>query len=86
MQNAAGRRAIASDFGFYKLMEGRGYRRTDIDRCLNDEALAKQMAARSAKDWDRPGVDSTPSFAINGLVMPGTHTWQELQKQLNEFM
>jgi protein-disulfide isomerase len=85
-QNAAGRRAIASDFGFYKLMEGRGYRRTDIDRCLNDEAVAKAMAARSAKDWDRPGVDSTPTFAINGVVMPGTHDWRALQKQLDEFL
>ena len=85
-QNAAGRRAIASDFDLYKLMEGRGYRRTDVDRCLNNEALAKQMAARSAKDWDRPGVDSTPTFAINGVVMPGTHTWPDLAKQLAEFL
>jgi protein-disulfide isomerase len=86
LQSAAGRRAIASDFDLYKLMEGRGYRRTDVDRCLNNEALAKQMAERSATDWKRPGIDGTPSFAINGTIMPGTHTWAALEKQLNEFL
>ena len=80
------RRAIANDFGFYKMMEGRGYRRTDIDRCLGDEAVARRFADQSAKDWDRPGIDGTPSFSINGVVMPGTHTWDTLGRQLEEFL
>ena len=83
---AAGRRAIASDFGFYTIMERRGYRRTDVDRCLADEAMARRLAETSAKEWDRPGVDATPSFAINGVVMPGTHTWAALERQLKEFL
>jgi len=80
------RRAIASDFGFYKLMEGRGYGRAELDRCLSDEAAARRFAEQSAKDWDRPGIDATPSFAINGIVMPGTHTWDALERQLNDFL
>jgi len=83
---AAGRRAIAGDFGFYAIMERRGYRRTDADRCLADEAMADRLAAVSARDWARPGIDATPSFAINGIVMPGTHSWASLQRQLEEFM
>jgi protein-disulfide isomerase len=83
---AAGRRAIASDFGFYAIMERRGYRRTDVDRCLADEAMATRLAETSAKEWDRPGVDATPTFAINGIVMPGTHTWPSLERQLKEFL
>ena len=83
---AAGRRAIAADFKFYEMMVGRGYRRTDIDRCLADEAMASRLAETSAKEWDRPGVDSTPTFSINGLVMPGTHTWRELEPQIKEFL
>jgi hypothetical protein len=27
-----------------------------------------------------------PSFSINGLVMPGTHTWDTLETQLSEFL
>jgi protein-disulfide isomerase len=80
------RRAIASDFGFYRLMEGRGYGRAEVDRCLSDEAAATRFAEQSQKDWDRPGIDSTPSFSINGLVMPGTHTWDTLERQLNDFL
>jgi len=81
-----GRRAIATDFGFYAIMERRGYRRTDVDRCLADEAMATRLAETSAREWDRPGVDSTPTFAINGVVMPGTHTWAALERQLKEFL
>ncbi len=80
------RRAIASDLGLYRIMEGRGYRRTDADRCLSDETAATRFAEQSQKDWDRPGIDGTPSFAINGVVMPGTHTWDALERQLNEFL
>ena len=79
---AAGRRAIASDAGFYRLMEGRGYRRTEVDRCLADEAFARKLAETSAKDWRLPGVGGTPAFAINGTVMPDTHTWEALEPHL----
>ena len=63
-----------------------GYRRTDVDRCLADNAMATRLAQISAREWDRPGVDSTPSFAINGVVMPGTHTWAALERQIKEFL
>lgn len=83
---AAGRRAIASDFGFYAITDRRGYRRTDVDRCLGDEATARRLAEISAREWDRPGIDATPSFAINNIVLPGTHTWPTLERQLREFL
>ena len=83
---AVGRRAIASDFGFYALMERRGYRRAEVDRCLADDALVSRLAEHSDKDWKLPGVRGTPSFAINGIVMPGTHTWQVLERQLADFL
>jgi protein-disulfide isomerase len=80
------RRAIANDLGFYKLMEGRGYGRAEVDRCLSDEVAARRFAEQSQKDWDKPGIDGTPSFSINGVVMPGTHTWASLEQQLNDFL
>lgn len=83
---AVGRRAIASDFGFYAIMERRGYSRTEVDRCLADEAAARTLAENSAKDWKRPGISGTPGFAINGAVMPGTHTWSALEAQLKQFL
>jgi protein-disulfide isomerase len=83
---AAGRRAIASDFGLYKIMERRGYTRAEVDRCLADETFVRQLAEESGKDWDKPGIDGTPSFAINGVAMPGTHTWSALSRQLDDFL
>lgn len=83
---AAGRRAIASDFGLYGIMERRGYARAEVDRCLADDAFVQQLATESAKDWDKPGIDGTPSFAVNGIVMPGTHTWAALSRQLDDFV
>ena len=83
---ATGRRAIAGDFGFYPIMERRGYRRAAIDQCLADDATARRLAETSDKEWDRPGIDATPSFSINGLVMPGTHTWPSLERQIREFL
>jgi protein-disulfide isomerase len=83
---AAGRRAIASDFGLYAIMQNRGYTRTNVDQCLANEAFVKQIADTSDRDWDRPGIDGTPSFAINGTVMPGTHAWSQLTRQLDEFI
>ena len=83
---ATGRRAIASDFDLYAIMERRGYSRAEVDRCLADDTMARRLAEISAKEWDRPGIDATPSFSINGIVMPGTHTWPALERQLKEFL
>ncbi|MEO6388837.1 MAG: thioredoxin domain-containing protein [Croceibacterium sp.] len=83
---AVGRRAIATDFELYNIMERRGYSRVDVDRCLADDALVQQIATASAADWKKPGIDGTPSFSINGIVMPGTHNWQGLSQQLEEFV
>lgn len=81
-EQAARRRAIASDLGFYAIMERRGYSRADADRCLNDNATAEQIADVSARDWKKPGIGGTPSFAINDTVLAGTHSWSLLSPQL----
>lgn len=78
---AARRRAIAHDFHFYEIMEQRGYSRPVVDHCLADETLAKHIAAHTA-EAEQLGIDSTPSFAINGLLLAGTHTWETLEAQL----
>ena len=69
--------AIASDFGFYKVMEGAGIDRVATDRCLADEVMTRKLldqtdAAVSA------GVTGTPSFMINGTLLEDTHDWQAL--------
>lgn len=78
----ARRKAIASDLGFYAIMERRGYTRVQADQCLANTALATQMAEQAQADWKIPGIGGTPAFAIDGNVLAGTHSWQALRTQL----
>lgn len=80
---AARRKAIAGDLGFYTIMERRGYDRAAANRCLSDEAKARELAEVSARDWKLPGIGGTPAFAIDGVVLSGTHNWQQLKGQLD---
>lgn len=80
---ASRRRAIAADVGFYDIMAARGYRRTDVDRCLADEAMATRLAENSVRDADKYQVAGTPSFAIDGTLLAGTHDWKTLRPQLD---
>lgn len=79
---AARRRSIASDFGFYAIMERRGYRRTDTDRCLADDKMATRLTENTQKSYARYNLSGTPSFAINGVTLAGTHSWSALEPQL----
>lgn len=75
-------RAIAEDFGFYKIMATRGYERPQIDRCLSDKAMAEQIAKQTQKA-SADGVDATPTFAINGTILLATYDWATLKPQLD---
>lgn len=75
--------AIAHDLDLYEIMLPRGYSRTELDRCLADEAHGRSIATRSQADAGTFGVSSTPSFALNGTVLKGIHDWNGLQQALN---
>jgi protein-disulfide isomerase len=75
------RRAIASDFHMYEIMQSRGYERVAVDRCLADDAMAQRLAQQNV-EADRLGVAGTPSFLLNGQMLYGTHDWSLLQPQL----
>ena len=75
-------RAIASDFHFYEIMATRGYDRVTVDRCLTDNAMANRIGQQSQNATDVIGVDSTPSFTLNGLLLSGTHEWSLLEPQI----
>lgn len=75
----ARRRAIAQDLGLYQVMAGRGYERAELDRCLNDNAMARKLAEQSAANSATPGFEGTPSFTINGTLQDHVHSWRALQ-------
>ena len=75
-------RAIASDLGFYDLMAARGLTVSELDRCLNDEARAQAIVDLSNASSAEFAVPGTPSFAVNGELLEGVHTWQSLEPAL----
>ncbi len=79
-------RAIALDFGFYRIMQSRGYTPPQVDACLADEALARRLAVSTDEAQTKLFVSGTPMFAIDGVVLAGTHTWGALRPQLDARM
>lgn len=77
--------AIATDFGFFTIMERRGYDRMSVERCLADPVMAQKLAAQTA-EASRLGVDGTPSFLLNGVLLAGTHDWASLKAQIDARM
>jgi protein-disulfide isomerase len=80
---AAGRRAIAADFGFYDIMESLGMSRPQVTQCLNNNALAERLVAQTAADDKKFDISGTPSFALDGKTLAATHTWDLLQPQID---
>ena len=76
-------RAIAADLDFYELLEPRGYTVAQLDQCLGNEAEARRIAETAAADNARWSIPGTPSFAINGTLQSGVHTWAALQSRLD---
>jgi len=74
-------RAIASDFGFYDIMEQQGISRAQVDHCLADKAMADRLITQT-EDGQKLGVEGTPSFVLNGILLAGTYDWDTLSPQL----
>lgn len=80
--NAARWRAIASDLGFYDIMEGQGYTRATLDHCLADDAKANALAEATQRDVTTYGLQGTPSFVLDGKLLSGVYNWESLQPVL----
>ena len=79
---AARRRAVASDLGLYAIFERRGYSQVELNQCLADQALAVRIDAAGVADYEEKGVQSTPSFAVDGTLLKDVHDWPSLQAVL----
>lgn len=82
---AARLQAVASDLDLYQPMTQRGFTRSEINRCLSDEAMARKLT-KLTQDAVASGVKGTPSFALNGTVLPDTHDWQTLDPQIRSHL
>lgn len=77
-------RAIGDDLDFHELMEPRGLSRSQVDQCLSDQGKALAIAEAAEADNAEFGIPGTPSFAVNGTLLEGVHSWSALQQVLDD--
>ena len=75
-------RALATDSGVIQWMRGRGFTPAQIDRCFADQSVVDRIEAMRAAAL-AAGITGTPSFAINGEIVDGAHSWARLQPRLD---
>lgn len=78
-------KAVARDFDFYSMMVPLGFTRSEVDKCLADEAMLDTLMEQT-KHASQIGVRSTPSFALDGVLLAGTHDWETLDFQIQARM
>lgn len=76
-------RAIGDDLDLHELMEPRGFSRTQIDQCLSNEDKALEIVQDNEANNADFNIPGTPSFAVNGVLLQGVHTWASLQPVLD---
>ncbi len=73
-------RALADGSGLTALVQARGLIPAAAAACFNDDAAIARITAMTAATPD--GVTGTPSFFINGRIVPRSADWTTLQPAL----
>ncbi len=73
--------AIVRGAGLDEFFRQRGMPASRIQSCLADPAVLDQVAAITKRGNDE-GVNGTPSFFINGKVVPNAASWAALEPEL----
>ena len=61
-----------------------GLSKADVGECLNNEGLMNAIQQRAAAAQDTLGINSTPTFVVDGKVVAGALSFAEFQKILDE--
>ncbi|WAT17860.1 thioredoxin domain-containing protein [Aurantiacibacter sp. MUD11] len=73
--------AIAEAAGFLDFFAARGVSRDQARACLADSEAVMAIGERSTEQSDELGIDSTPTFILNGRVLE-ERSWEELEAVL----
>lgn len=79
----AGRMNAANALGLTAMLAERGQSKAELDACVADDAAAKKLIAINEADGTEFGVNSTPSFAMDGKLLPEVHDWIALYPVLS---
>ena len=82
-RSAERRRSIASALELYPMVERLSLSRIAADRCLSNQAKADALVTAADANRAQFGVTGTPSFALDGILLAGTHDWESLRPQID---
>lgn len=63
-----------------------GIGEADFDACMENEQLADRILRRAREAEEQYGVDSTPSFVINGELMIGNQPIERFEAAIERFV
>ena len=72
-------RKIASDIGFYELIAKQGINRNQADLCLANKDSQNKILAMTRHGQDEVKITGTPSFTLDGKLLPRVHSWAKLR-------
>ncbi len=82
--NRTARISMAAALDLDDMLAERGTSRADITRCLSDDALARTLVQNGQSNADEFAYTGTPSFALDGELLDGVHSWSSLYPVLEE--
>jgi protein-disulfide isomerase len=70
--------------GLAKIAAGAGIDQTKFQQCLDDKAISDRIIARAQEGQDKFGVESTPTFFVNGRKIQGAVPFEDFEKVFKE--
>lgn len=74
----AGRTNAASALGLTAMLAAKGQSKAELDACVANDAAAQKLLQNGEADATELGVNSTPSFAMDGKLLEEVHSWEDL--------
>lgn len=75
---------MASALGLNDIATSRGQSIAEVNACVMDNTAAQALMDNGRADADEFKVPGTPSFALNGTLLDGVHSWDALYPVLSD--
>ncbi|MBA15960.1 MAG: protein-disulfide isomerase [Sphingomonas sp.] len=72
----------AQQLGYVDFVKQRGVPQAQVDQCLSDQAAVTELTTMLRYASNELGVNSTPTFFINGEKVPSGIVWSDIEPQI----
>jgi protein-disulfide isomerase len=72
--------------GLAKIAAGAGIDQAKFQACIDDKTISDRIVARAQEGQDKFGVESTPTFFVNGRKIQGAVPYEDFEKVFKELL